>query len=194
MAQKRLAVSELKKLIEAVELGRMGVVQIGATIFDSQFAAAPSMGGVRAKIGLFAKARYRGGLLPWSPGRRRKSRIVHANNLRIQTECVHRTVGFRREVISAAEYRGTVVIGIPRVRCGGNARRLGINRCAKAVLSGVASVQIESVPAAYYRRRFVSGFLLSPRARIRLVLRRSEAGRQQSQEKNSWSQPAYSLV
>ena len=55
-------------------------------------------------------------------------------------------------------------------------------------------VQAERGLPAQYGRSFVSWFLLLPRARIRLVLRRSEAGRQQSQEEDSGGQPARSLI
>ena len=55
-------------------------------------------------------------------------------------------------------------------------------------------IATERTVTAQHGGCFIGWFLLFPGARIRLVLRRSKAGRQQSQEEDSESQPACSLM
>src|SRR5581483_12214800 len=73
-------------------------------------------------------------------------------------------------------------------------RDSAVRRIARKIVSpGGPRISAESVLSAQNERLFVRWFLLFPRARIRLVLRRSKAGRQQRQEDDFAPQPALPL-
>jgi hypothetical protein len=150
---------------------------------------------VRAKIGLFTEAGDGGALLALRRGCRDEARIVHTDNLRIEPECVHGAFCFLRQAIVPAEYGRAIIRGLLRIERARNAGRLSRRRCAgEFVRSRSPGVGSERVLTIQYGGSFVSWFLLFPGARIRLVLRRSEAGRQQSQEEDAEFQPASSLM
>src|SRR5271156_513108 len=93
MAHERFAVGNLEKLVQAIELGRVGVPQIRTSILDAEFAVAPSVRDIRAEVGLFPEAPYLAHWLPWRQRDGHQARIVHADHLRIEAECVDRAFG-----------------------------------------------------------------------------------------------------
>ena len=120
---------------------------------------------------------------------------MYADNLRVKTEYVHRAFGPLRGATASSKNGWSVVIGILRIGCDGHGRHLRVHGCdGEIVRPRGLPIDAERVLTAQYGRRFVGWFLLLPLARIRLVLRRSKAGRQRSQEEDSGPQPACPLL